>query len=158
MFESVRESTAPRDKVCFINGTLDLQSRKLLEHKPDYFFTSQLPFEWQPYAPDPTVVIDWLREATISCRMSFCTSKHHSPNVTEQTIVETPQGDLVASFFGGTKERIPIAASGYAARRREVTSGQPLKWLPTVCLVPLSAKHVGTGAVSGTRRRLIAVL
>lgn len=64
MFESVRESTAPKDKVCFINGTLDLQSRKLLEHKPDYFFTSQLPFEWQPYAPDPTVVIDWLREAT----------------------------------------------------------------------------------------------
>ena len=64
MFESVRESTAPRDKVCFINGTLDLQSRKLLEHKPDYFFTSQLPFEWRPYAPDPTVVIDWLREAT----------------------------------------------------------------------------------------------
>ncbi len=64
MFESVRESDKPRGKVCFINGVLDLESRQLLEHKPDYFFTSQLPFEWQPKVPDPKLVIDWLKEAT----------------------------------------------------------------------------------------------
>ncbi|MEZ5005860.1 MAG: hypothetical protein R2738_07365 [Bacteroides graminisolvens] len=41
------------------------------------------------------------------------------------TIVETPQGDLVASFLAEPKNAIPIAASGYAARRREVTSDSP---------------------------------
>lgn len=64
MFESVKESDTPRGKVCFINGVLDLESRQLLEHSPSYFFTSQLPFEWQPKAPDPKLVIDWLKEAT----------------------------------------------------------------------------------------------
>lgn len=64
MFESVRESDTPSGKVCFINGVLELEGRQLLEHSPKYFFTSQLPFEWQPKTPDPTLVIAWLREAT----------------------------------------------------------------------------------------------
>ena len=64
MFESVRESDTPSGKVCFINGVLELEGRQLLEHSPKYFFTSQLPFEWQPKTPDPALVIDWLREAT----------------------------------------------------------------------------------------------
>ena len=64
MFESVKESDTPNGKVCFINGVLELESRQLLEHSPSYFFTSQLPFEWQPKAPDPKLVIDWLKEAT----------------------------------------------------------------------------------------------
>lgn len=64
MFESVRESDTPSGKVCFLNGVLELESRKLLEHSPKYFFTSQLPFEWQPKTPDPELVIDWLKEAT----------------------------------------------------------------------------------------------
>ena len=35
-----------------------------MPHSPDYFFTNQLPFDWIPHAPDPTLIIDWLREAT----------------------------------------------------------------------------------------------
>ena len=64
MIVSVKESNTPDKKVCFQNGVLDLDSRKLLNHSPDYFFTSQLPFEWQPRSPDPTLVIEWLKEAT----------------------------------------------------------------------------------------------
>lgn len=63
MFESVREPQTPKGKVCFLNGVLELESRELLEHKPSYFFTSQLPFEWQPSAPDPQPVIDWLTDS-----------------------------------------------------------------------------------------------
>ena len=64
MFESVRESDRPSGKICFLNGVLELESRQLLEHSPKNFFTSQLPFEWQPKAPDPQLVINWLKEAT----------------------------------------------------------------------------------------------
>ena len=64
LLEALKEEVAsPKGKVCFINGVLDLHSRQLLEHSPDNFFTSQLPFEWQPKAPDPQIVIDWLLES-----------------------------------------------------------------------------------------------
>lgn len=51
------------------------------------------------------------------------------------TIVELKNGDLVASFFGGTKERNPIVVSGYVASRRVRRNGVHLIWLPTGCLV-----------------------
>ncbi|MCC8991342.1 MAG: phage/plasmid primase, P4 family, partial [Streptococcus sp.] len=63
LFESVREPQTPSGLICFLNGALELESRKLLEHSPKYFFTSQLPFDWQPKAPDPKLVIDWLLES-----------------------------------------------------------------------------------------------
>ena len=63
LLESVREPQTPSGLICFLNGALELESRKLLEHSPKYFFTSQLPFDWQPKAPDPKLVIDWLLES-----------------------------------------------------------------------------------------------
>jgi putative DNA primase/helicase len=63
MYESIRQPVAPRGVICFRNGVLNLRDRVLYPHSPDYFFISQLPFDWLPNAPDPQVVIDWLLEA-----------------------------------------------------------------------------------------------
>ena len=63
MYESIRQPVVPQGVICFRNGVLNLQDRVLYPHSPDYFFISQLPFDWQPKAPDPQVVIDWLLEA-----------------------------------------------------------------------------------------------
>lgn len=60
--EAVRETSTPGGLICFRNGVLELATRKLLRHSPRYFFTAQMPFDWNPKAPDPTPVIDWLRE------------------------------------------------------------------------------------------------
>ena len=62
-FESTSVPQTSSGNVCFLNGVLELESRELLEHSPKYFFTSQLPFEWQPKAPNPQLVIDWLLES-----------------------------------------------------------------------------------------------
>ena len=62
--KAIKQPKKPSGLICFNNGVLDLSTRQLLPHSPDYFFTNQLPFDWIPHAPDPTLIIDWLREAT----------------------------------------------------------------------------------------------
>lgn len=62
--KAIKQPKKPSGLICFNNGVLDLSTRQLLPHSPDYFFTNQLPFDWIPDAPDPTLIIDWLREAT----------------------------------------------------------------------------------------------
>lgn len=62
LFESIHEPETPIGKVCFTNGVLQLKNRELLPHSPKHFFTTRLPFAWQPNAVDPQVVIDWMRE------------------------------------------------------------------------------------------------
>jgi putative DNA primase/helicase len=60
--EAVREPSTPPGLICLKNGVLELATRRLLPHSPRYFFTSQLPFAWEPNAPDPQPVMDWLRQ------------------------------------------------------------------------------------------------
>ncbi len=50
--------------ICFKNGVLDLKTRTLLPHSPEYFFTNQLPFDWMPDAEYPQLVVDWMYDAT----------------------------------------------------------------------------------------------
>lgn len=62
LLKAVREQESNNQFICFKNGVLDLKTRQLLPHSPDYFFTSQLPFDWIPNAPYPKLVVDWLKE------------------------------------------------------------------------------------------------
>ena len=62
-YEATAEVEPVIGKIPFKNGVLDLQTRELLPHSPDYGFTEAIPYPWNHDAPDPTPVIDWLREA-----------------------------------------------------------------------------------------------
>ena len=62
-YEATAEVEPVIGKIPFKNGVLDLQTRELLPHSPDYGFTEAIPYPWDHDAPDPTPVIDWLREA-----------------------------------------------------------------------------------------------
>lgn len=62
LYESVQQAEAVKGKICFTNGVLDLATRELLPHSPDHHFTTSLPFDWTPDAPEPTLVTDWLME------------------------------------------------------------------------------------------------
>lgn len=42
-----------RRLVCVKNGVLDIDSRELLDHSPDYYFTTRLPVEYDPDAEAP---------------------------------------------------------------------------------------------------------
>lgn len=44
------EFAPPQGKVCVQNGVLDLQTRELESHSPDYYFTSQLNVDYDPEA------------------------------------------------------------------------------------------------------------
>jgi len=63
LYEAITEPKPAVGKICFTNGVLDLATRELLPHSPDFYFTSSLPFSWNPDAPEPALVIDWLRSA-----------------------------------------------------------------------------------------------
>ena len=63
LYEAITEPKPVVGKICFTNGVLDLATRELLPHSPDFYFTSSLPFAWNPDAPAPQLVIDWLRAA-----------------------------------------------------------------------------------------------
>lgn len=63
LYEAVAQPTPVVGKICFANGVLDLATRQLLPHSPDFYFTSSLPFAWNPDAPEPAVFLDWLRAA-----------------------------------------------------------------------------------------------
>ena len=63
LYEAITEPKPVVGKICFTNGVLDLATRELLPHSPDFYFTSSLPFAWNPDAPEPQLVIDWLRAA-----------------------------------------------------------------------------------------------
>ena len=61
---AIRQLKSQVGLLCFKNGVLNLRSHELLPHSPDYFFTNQLPFDWLPNAPDPTIIVEWLKEVT----------------------------------------------------------------------------------------------
>ena len=63
-YEAVKQPIAQSGLICFKNGVLNLKTRQLLPHSPDYFFNYQLPFDWLPNADHPKLVTDWLYEAT----------------------------------------------------------------------------------------------
>ena len=63
LYEAIKTPEPAVGKICFTNGVLDIATRELLPHSPEHYFTTALPYEWLPDAPDPTVVIDWLRGA-----------------------------------------------------------------------------------------------
>jgi putative DNA primase/helicase len=60
LYEAITEPKPVVGKICFTNGVLDLATRELLPHSPSFYFTSSLPFAWNPDAPPPQLVIDWL--------------------------------------------------------------------------------------------------
>lgn len=62
-YEATTEVEPAQGKIPFQNGVLDLKTRELLPHSPDYGFTAAMPYPWDPNAPVPTVVIDWLLES-----------------------------------------------------------------------------------------------
>lgn len=62
-WETATELTPPAGLICFKNGVLDLQSLRLMPHSPEYGFIAQMPFNWEPDAPDPELVIRWILEA-----------------------------------------------------------------------------------------------
>jgi putative DNA primase/helicase len=61
--EAIRDFKTVTGKICFKNGVLDLKTRKLSPHSPEYGFISALPFNWEPNSPEPKPVIDWMRSA-----------------------------------------------------------------------------------------------
>ena len=63
-YEAVKQPKPQSGLICFKNGVLNLKTRQLLPHSPDYFFNYQLPFDWIPDADHPKLVTDWLYEAT----------------------------------------------------------------------------------------------
>lgn len=63
LYEAVAQPKPVVGKICFTNGVLDLATRELLPHSPDFYFTSSLPFAWNPDAPEPEIFITWLRAA-----------------------------------------------------------------------------------------------
>ena len=62
-YEATTEIEPAHGKIPFQNGVLDLNTRELLPHSPDFGFTAAMPYPWDPHAPAPQVVIDWLLEA-----------------------------------------------------------------------------------------------
>jgi len=62
LYESIKQISPHKHLICFKNGVLEIKTRKLLPHSSNYFFTSQLPFDWNPNASEPKPVIDWLTE------------------------------------------------------------------------------------------------
>jgi putative DNA primase/helicase len=54
---NANNSPPPSDIVAFKNGLLDLPSRKLLNHSPDFFSFAALPFSYDQNAPEPR---EWL--------------------------------------------------------------------------------------------------
>ena len=62
-YEATTEIEPAHGKIPFQNGVLDLKTRELLPHSPDFGFTAAMPYPWDPHAPAPQVVIDWLLEA-----------------------------------------------------------------------------------------------
>jgi P4 family phage/plasmid primase-like protien len=63
LYEAIAQPKPVVGKICFTNGVLDLATRELLPHSPDFYFTSSLPFAWNADAQRPELVIDWLRAA-----------------------------------------------------------------------------------------------
>lgn len=63
-YDAIKQHKPPVGFLCFKNGVLNLKTRQLLPHSPDYFFTHRLPFDWLPNASAPQLIIDWLLEAT----------------------------------------------------------------------------------------------
>lgn len=61
-YEATTEIEPAHGKIPFQNGVLDLKTRELLPHSPDFGFTAAMPYPWDPHAPVPQVVIDWLME------------------------------------------------------------------------------------------------
>lgn len=57
------EARPASGKICFTNGVLDLATMTLLPHSPDHHFLHSLPYAWTPDGGDPSIIIDWLREA-----------------------------------------------------------------------------------------------
>ena len=62
LLKAIQQPTPVSGKICFTNGVLDLATRELLPHSPDFQFTSSLPYPWIPDAAPPKLVIDWLLE------------------------------------------------------------------------------------------------
>lgn len=59
-YKAADELQRPTGSICFRNGVLDLATRRLHPHSSAFRFTAALPFDWEPDAPDPKPVIDWL--------------------------------------------------------------------------------------------------
>lgn len=63
--KSKKEFRPPEYKINFQNGVYDLMEEKLVSHSEDYYFTSQIPHDYNPDA-DGTNVKEFFREVTES--------------------------------------------------------------------------------------------
>jgi putative DNA primase/helicase len=61
LYEAIAQPKPVVGKICFTNGVLDLATRELSPHSPDFYFTASLPFAWDANADEPTIVIQWMR-------------------------------------------------------------------------------------------------
>lgn len=58
---SLDEARPPKGKLCLLNGVLDMETRELEAHTPEYFFTSRVNAEWPENGePDPHAEALWL--------------------------------------------------------------------------------------------------
>ena len=58
-----------RGLVPFSNGVLNLATMTMEAHSPEYSFTSQRPYAYDVDAPEPTAIIDFLRETQGGCEV-----------------------------------------------------------------------------------------
>lgn len=60
--ENIVNLNSPEWKLNFTNGVLDIEEMELLNHSPEFHFTSQIPYDYNPEAEEPEKWFDFLEE------------------------------------------------------------------------------------------------